>query len=189
MKLKSINWYMVVLHLFLVGLAAQVLYLAKQNNDLRAAMQGPSGLEAGDEVKPFEAVSMDGQQSKVSYDNPEKDTLLLVFTTTCPACKANQDNWRELYTRVGDQYRIVGVSVDPRGKEATIPYIEEYQLPYEVVLPADAQGFPREYKVVAVPQTLLNGKGGKVKESWVGAIAEQVIESLDKGGKSVRAGM
>lgn len=178
MKLKKINWYMVILHVFLVILAVQVLYLAKQNRDLQALMRPASmpGLEAGEEVAAVPVQEVDGTPQTLSFAGSDKETLLFVFNTTCPACKQNQTNWKELYQSVHDRYNVVGVSLHPQ--QQTQAYIEEHGLPFRVVLPENIENFAGAFKIQAIPQTIHIDRQGKVREVKVGALNQDSVAQL-----------
>lgn len=178
MNLKKINWYMVILHIFLVILAVQVIYLAKQNRDLQALMRPSSmpGLEAGEEVAAVPVQELDGSQQTLSFADADKETLLFVFNTTCPACKANQANWKELYQSVHERYNVVGVSLHPQ--QQTQAYIEEHSLPFRVVLPEDIESFAGSFKIQAIPQTIHIDRQGKVLEVKVGALNKDTMAQL-----------
>ncbi len=180
MKVKKINWYMVILHIFLVVLAIQVLYLAKQNRDLQALLT-PSpmpALEIGEEVAEVPVQEVSGDQQTLSFAGSDMETLLFVFNTTCPACKQNQANWKELYTAVQGRYNVVGVSLHPQ--EETQAYIEEHQLPFRVVLPESIEAFAGAFKIQAIPQTIHVDREGKVREVKVGALNEDSLASLSE---------
>lgn len=180
MNIKKVNWYMVVLHIFLVVLAVQVLYLAKQNRDLQArvAPRQMATLEVGEQVAPVTVQEVDGAQQTLSFKGSEKETLLFVFNTTCPACRQNQTNWKALYENVHDRYNVLGVSLHP--EDQTRAYIQEHQLPFRVVMPEDVQSFAGAYKIQAIPQTIHLDRQGKVVEVDVGALSEENLSKLAK---------
>ena len=180
MNLKKINWYMVILHIFLVVLAIQVLYLAKQNRDMQALLT-PSPiptLEVGEEVAAQPVQDVSGGQQTLSFAGSDKETLLFVFNTTCPACKQNQTNWKELYEAVQDRYNVVGVSLHPQPE--TQAYIEENQLPFPVVLPESIEAFAGAFKIQAIPQTIHVDRDGKVREVKVGALNKDAMAQLSE---------
>jgi hypothetical protein len=171
---KRIGWYSAVLHLALIALAIQVVVLTQRNGG--PAGEVPETIAAGDAVEPIPVVDLEGRERTVRFDGKSEDTLLFVFTTTCPACKANVPAWIDLYQRLGDRFDVVGISVDDPGP--TVEYIAEYDLPYPVVTPADPVGFPRRYRIPGVPQTLRIGPDGEVRGAWIGPLTEEQIESL-----------
>lgn len=166
------RWYGVVLHLLLVALAVTVVYQIHRNRELqRRLAQGPAqppSLAVGEVLAPFEAKELDGRPAVVDFAASERGTLLLVFTTTCPACKQNQAAWKELFAKAEARYDVVGVCVDD--PELAGDYVRTYELPFRVVVPTDRAAFPRDYKVPGVPYTVFVDADGKVEEAVAGTL-------------------
>ncbi|HSR54043.1 MAG TPA: TlpA disulfide reductase family protein [Acidobacteriota bacterium] len=170
------DWYFITLHVFLVLLAGLVGWLSYQNWQMQTQLNPPPPpqLEAGDEVQAVVAKAADGSEQMVDFRG-QKDTLLFIFNTSCPVCKDNQKNWKDVYRRASERYNIVGISLDPR--EVTEPYIQEFEIPYKVVFP-NAQEFATNFKISAIPTTIHIGKDGKVKHNTRGLLPEGYLDEL-----------
>lgn len=173
---KTFPWYQIALHAFLLVTTSMVVWLSLENNRLKTSMQPPEPLTAGTEVEPFPIASLDGQESTLSYGDSEKDTLLLVFTSTCPACNENQPNWRTIYEQNKDAYRIVGVGLEDA--ETIAAYREAKDLPFDVVLPGDYPSFAQDYKLAGIPTTIQVDSTGKVVEAWTGVLSPDTVSEL-----------
>ena len=119
---------------------------------------------------------LDGLDSELAYDDSPRDSVVLVFTTTCPACQKNLGHWRDLHRRFGDRYRFVAVGLD--SPEATRSWVEENDVPFQVVLPADRTSFRRDYGISSVPQTLVVSTDGRVKLTQPGVLSQEFLDRL-----------
>lgn len=175
---RSWTWYSVFLHLAVLALVVEVLYLYQQNRDLRTLQNAsrPPALSVGETVDPIAVRTLNGSPETLDPVGAERETVLLVFTTTCPFCVENQDTWKELYDRHRDTYDVVGLSID--SLDATRDYVDRHRLPFPVVVPDDPQAFPRDYRIPGVPQTLVVDREGRVRRTWPGVLAEDTLEQL-----------
>lgn len=172
---KRFGWYTIVLHAVLVSFCALILLLARENRRLeerlhRASVAAAGGPEVHDLLPEMRVTELDGAESVLAFNDRTNDSVVLVFTTTCPACRKNLEPWRDLHRRFGDRYRFVAVGLDP--PEATRRYVEEHDLPYRVVIPDDRSAFQRQYGIKGVPQTLVVGPDGRVKDVRPGVLPQ-----------------
>lgn len=168
MPTRRVGWYSIALHIALVVLAVQVVIMSRP----KAPPPPIEAVAEGDTLEPMAVRALDGSE-RTLQPSGGRDTLLLVFTTTCPACRENAPTWAELAARVGDDYEIVGLSLDD--PEATRAYAAEQGFRFPIVVPRKVEGFARRHGIPAVPHTLWIGDDGAVRASWVGQLdAEQV---------------
>lgn len=175
MRLKRIPAYSLFLHLVLVALAVQVVYLVQQNRRLLDRGR-PAQIATGETLEAIPARQLDGRETVLEFASSPKETLLLVFTTTCPICEDNQSAWRQLYERFEDHYNVIGLSIGDL--EPTRTYAANHALPFPVYIPQDPSGFPKRYKIPAVPQTLHLDRDGNVKHQWAGPLPQESFEKL-----------
>jgi cytochrome c biogenesis protein CcmG/thiol:disulfide interchange protein DsbE len=81
---------------------------------------------------------------------------------------------------------VAGISMDEAGSAAARPFVEEYHIPYPVLLPTS--DFKLADAVDGLPTTLLIDRQGRMAKAYVGAVNEQTlrgdIEQLLRAGKS-----
>src|SRR3990172_9253490 len=87
-----------------VVMAVELVFLARQNRDLKAAlssvhqqlssMRTASSLKEGEVVEPLELPTLTGERMRLAYDDPDRETILLVFSPDCPACQENLEGWK-----------------------------------------------------------------------------------------------
>lgn len=179
---KRINLYQVSIHLLLIGLAVAVVTLANQNRELRAAPGLPTTaqLTVGEEIPPITVRDLEGNSQLLSFADSGKESLVLVFTTTCPACQQNQERWRSIYEVAGKDYDVVGLSLDDVGK--TVSYKDVNRLPFRTLVAEDARDFALNNKVFEVPYTIHLDRDGRIRRSWLGVLSEDsVAEIVGKG--------
>jgi peroxiredoxin len=181
MSNKRLGWYAIVLHAVLVIFCLLILLLARENRRLeerlvRAALAAVGGPEIDDLLPEVPVTELDGIEAVLAFDGQARETVLLVFTTTCPACQKNLEPWRDLHRRFGDRYRFVAVGLDP--PEETRRFAEQHDLPYRVVVPADRSAFQRAYGIESVPQTLVVGADGRVKDVQPGVLPQSYRDRL-----------
>lgn len=172
MELRKTDGYQVFLHLALLGLAALVVMLGLENAGLRSASApSPSvGPAIGEMLRPINALDLEGRDVRLVFDGKERETMLLVLTTTCAACQANLPNWLELVERHDEGLDFVGLSLDT--VEATRSYAEARDLPFEVFVAADPAAFKTRYEIAGVPETIHTGRDGRVRGAWLGVLPE-----------------
>ena len=113
-----------------VALCGLVIALAMQNRTLKAqiaeiqatAASGgipPDALKNGETLAPLELVAPSGEKIRLAFDGTGTRTLLLVFSSTCPACQETFPTWnRILSDGVPAGIRVVGVQTDLAGGAA-----------------------------------------------------------------------
>jgi hypothetical protein len=161
----------VLLLLLAVSLSGNV-YLAR-----RAFRPAPAPiplLAKGATVPPLPVKALDGQAATISYQ--DVPTVLYVFSPTCPWCRRNIPNLKQLIRSAGQQYRFVGLSVDANGLAA---YVAEHQLPLPVYTKGEGDVADR-YKLGGVPQTIVISAGGTVLQDWSGAYAGDVKTEVER---------
>jgi cytochrome c biogenesis protein CcmG/thiol:disulfide interchange protein DsbE len=70
---------------------------------------------------------------------------------------------------------IVGVSMDEGGKTAVQSFMNEFHMPYPVLMPDLA--LPSVPAVDALPTTVLLDRNGRAAKSYIGAVRESVFRA------------
>jgi hypothetical protein len=162
-------------------LAALTLLLAWQNRSLKAELAAvlsappPGALKAGDVVAPFDVVDTKGQTSRVAFDGAG-DTLLLVFSSTCGACRETLPLWNRLLAQgVPQTVHVVGIQTDfQQGAGEPLPVPD---LRFPVFGFAAMAGEPLS-KFPSIPGAAVLDKRGAVKSVWFGVPTEAQLSEL-----------
>ena len=168
---------LVVACLVLSGL---VVVLAWQNWSMKRQLSSAShrpdlpaeALRPGDRLEPFEVLDASGAPVRIEFGEASPNTLLLVFSSTCPACERNMPTWNELLTQpLPKDWRVVAIQTDD-GTHAT-------PLPFTVYGVDRAHPAPLD-RVPFVPATVVVAPTGEVLSSWFGILSDDDRAALEQ---------
>jgi cytochrome c biogenesis protein CcmG/thiol:disulfide interchange protein DsbE len=102
--------------------------------------------------------------------------LVNYWATWCAPCWEETPGLIRLSQEMGPKgLALVGVSIDEGGTEKVKKFVEEFHVPYPVVLPEKMSHV--EYGLEGVPTTILVDKQGRVAKSYVGAVRRADFET------------
>lgn len=164
------------------ALAVLTLALSWQNRSLKAQLAAaanaplPNALKVGDTLPAFDVVDAAGTQSHITFDG-HGDTLLLVFSSTCGACRQTIPTWNRLLAEGGvpSTVQIVGLQTDfghSAEGQLAIP-----DLRFPVFGPVDQAAEPMS-KFPAIPGAAIIDNKGVVKAAWVGVPTDAQVTEL-----------
>jgi len=178
----KVDGYSVFLHVALVALCLVVVLLGLENQRLRRSLEPPpSGPVIGQSVDSIRWQPLDGEEATLDLASGERESLLLVFTTDCPACRENQQAWKALHQEIGDAVNVVGISLSEL--EATRSYRDTHALSFPVGVPAKPQEFTESLAISGVPMTIRVGPDGRVRGSWSGTLSDRQLSELSKADR------
>jgi len=161
-----------------IGLGALPILIVAQVGLVILYSQAPADagppLAAGEFVEPLELRSLAGDPARLDYSHPEAETVLLVFSTACPACRSNMENWKELSggpARDGRRFYYVSISSPDR----TRAFVDPFDLDGPVLL-----GSPEELaplRLSRIPVTVAIGPGGLVRGVWIGEVPARAFDA------------
>ncbi len=168
-----------------VALAVLVLFLARQNRQLKAslaeAMAGglPADvLKAGDRVEPFDVLADSGEKSRIAFEAGGPRTLILVFSLHCPACERTIPLWNDvLSVKVAPSLRVIGLQTDKRDPASGPEPILFSSLRFPV-FGIENPGPPALGRLPGVPSAVLLDSHGLVVKTWFGLPTKQQLEDL-----------
>lgn len=169
------------LSLLVGGLGSNVVWASRHFDALRPMAHGETAPD-------FELPRLDGRADRLSLGALRGKVVLLDFWATwCPPCIQMMPVLHDLHRDFSARgVEIVGVNSDGGG--ATQAEIEEFlrghPAPYPVVL--DDGSANRAYKVRALPQMVLVGRDGAVRQVFIGyttrsTLASALTKALDEG--------
>ena len=171
------RFYSYFLHGMLVALAICSVLLVRQNRLLVEQLTPPvaqSAFEVGEPLASFEVEEAGTGTRLLDFGPAQRPRLLFFFSTSCGACRENQQHWRELYSKVEGSTEVLGVSLDD--SEATRTYVEEMGLPFPTVSLAHPEAVTEILGITQIPETVLIDPGGTVAESRLGILSPEDIE-------------
>lgn len=121
------GWFTAVLAVAAVALSVLVVLLALQNRDLKRELADVHGegdrpqLEIGDAVDPLAVFDDAGGTHTLDWTVTRR-TVVVAYTTTCPACAETRPRWDALAQRITGlgSVRMLGLELDrPRPGSGT----------------------------------------------------------------------
>jgi len=159
----------VVLALLSVALTWQNLRLKRE---LTARVEAPlaNALGPGDDLGQITLREESGETRLLTFAGPQDRSLLLVFSSTCPACRETIPFWGELSAAAGAQApRMLGLRLDD-GLEAPVASFP--------IVGVDHAGSPAMQHVPYIPAILLVDGSGVVERAWFGVPDADTREQL-----------
>ena len=170
------------------ALAALSVLLTVQNMSLKSKLAAalapsnavpPDALKAGDTLAAFDILNAMGQTTHLEFGSHEK-TLLLVFSSTCGACRETIPVWNRILADTPSiRVNVVGIQTDFQptagsGDGTTLPVPD---LRFPVFGFATPQGEPLS-KFPMIPAAALIDAAGAVQAVWFGTPTEAQTSEL-----------
>jgi peroxiredoxin len=168
-------------------LAALVVALTFQNRSLKdqlvraASASAPPQFKAGDVVLPFTVVADSGETKAIAFGQGETKTVLLVFSSTCPACKDTVPAWRKLLgaTPPALGVRVLGVQTDRLVANASAP--AEVTAAYSFPVYGYKRPNPDPLELIPfIPAAIVVDAKGVVVAAWFGVPGDDDLEALKR---------
>lgn len=162
-----------------VLLAASNVRLVRENRQLSDAARYYASLRhtrAGVKLPALHGKDLDGQDLNISYKEGDPETLLFVFSPTCPHCKRNWPLWLEL-AKAAQGRRVVFVNV---GGPLPPKFSELYSFDSATVMAAASPESMIQYSLFEFPITILVSPDGHAEKVWVGELGSSEGADIKK---------
>jgi peroxiredoxin len=126
----------------------------------------------------FKLTDLNGRQISLA-DYKGKVLFLNFWATWCPPCRAEIPDFVEAYAeQKANGLEILGISLDTKGKEIVVSFVDKYKINYPVVLESrqatekiinDYQ--PGQY----IPATIIIDKSGRIRHKEVGVLDKETL--------------
>ena len=155
--------------------AVAVLWIALATQDWSDEKAGVRDVKDRHLVADLVMPQMNGSSWRLS-DHRGEVVLINYWASWCGPCRQETPGLIDL----AREYRykglsIVGVSMDEGGKRAVASFMNEFHMPYPVLMPDLAS--PSAPAVEALPTTVLVDRSGRVAKSYVGAVKETIFRA------------
>lgn len=174
---RSFSWFLTLIFL---ALSAQVVYLARQNRELKAALTEAQRstndsnelmFQSGETFPPFAYRNADGSVRNIDFT--EGRTLLYVTAAACPICPQIVPRWEEVTPFFQDAGTdILGLLLDQQADELAA-WIEGVPLGSL----ADVGQVPLA-KLKTVPLTILIAEGGIIEWVHYGTLTDKGLAEM-----------
>jgi len=127
----------------------------------------------------FALSNLEGKTIRLS-DFKGKVIILDFWATWCPPCRAEIPHFNKLHQIYSDKgLAVVGISVDEGGKNVVKPFVEEFKIPYPILL--GNEKVARDFGGIrGIPTTFIINKNGEIIKKLVGYHDQEEFESIIK---------
>lgn len=154
---------------------------------IRGAAGGPAGTEVREPPAPSQAPDSVMLEALASGDTLRWEAgapaLFLVFRSTCPSCRANLEFWRSVVSRLPAPVQAFAVGLE--GRESARSYARRNLGGALGVRPLEELRFIRDFRVLAVPATLLVDAAGRVRVHRTGVLDSGAVDDLLRAARTV----
>lgn len=175
------DWFTRIVTVAALALALMVVFLARQNRELKRRLGEPAApvdaLEPGERLGPVRLVDADGRTRPLTLAEDGGPTVLLFFTPTCPACRETLPVWRSIVASLEAPASVLGVDLAPPGSPGAREALGADDWPFPVVR-VDPEGSAGLARIAWVPATVIVGGDGVVQRVWFGALDEAGQDEL-----------
>ena len=102
------------------------------------------------------------------------------WATWCPPCREEIPDFVEFYAaEKGNGVEILGISLDTRGKDALVSFVEKYKINYPVVLESRRATEKLVYDFEPgqfIPTTIIIDKQGRIRNKHVGPLNKALLK-------------
>lgn len=164
-----------VLLLLVASLSLNVYLGWKIRQGTTSSRQNTVTLSPGTKVDPVTAVTLDGIQHTISYEDTNKPTVLYVLSPTCVWCDRNNANLKRLSELRGNDFRFIGLSLAEPGLKA---YVDAQHLEFPVYTRLTTETI-QALGLGSTPQTIVISPDGRVLKNWIGAYIDPLRPEVE----------
>jgi hypothetical protein len=139
-----------------------------------SARKPQAGLKVGEKVPSIELQNLSGSPSRLDV---AKDKLIFIYSSTCPFCRKNFSNWKDIEKQVGRE-NVVYIATDKL--EAAKPFAHDQGIEGEAYVVPDASQASK-LKVERIPQTI-HVVNGVVANIYIGVLNPDAIKEVSQFG-------
>ncbi len=138
-------------------------------------LKAPKGLEVGQRCPPFLAFSTSGESFQVRFGETEPRRIVVLIRSSCPFSRESFPFWEQLAKKL-DGRPMIGIVTDGVGKAREMA--RKYSLPFPLATVSEQA--LSQFKISAVPQTLLIESDGAVLHAHIGLVDSGVISEIER---------
>ncbi len=130
----------------------------------------PLGVEVGDRVPAYSALSLDGGEVSLA-DHLGEVVLVNVWATWCGPCRVEMASIQALYDTYRDRgFNVLAISIDAGSdsRQVVEKFAAEYELSFTILLDRDSR-ITRLLRTVGVPETFVLDREGRIAKRVIGA--------------------
>lgn len=160
-----------------VLLAISNVRLTRENRRLSDLARYYSSLRhtrSGVKLPDLHGTGLDGRDLTIPVNDGKRDTVLLVFSPTCPHCKRNWPVWLDL-VRGAAADRVAFVNVGP---PLPVNFSQLYSFDTAAVMSQTSPETVLAYSFLEFPLTILMSPDGRTQKVWVGELSSADVAEI-----------
>lgn len=115
----------------------------------------------GKPVPDFTLKDLNGATVKLA-DYRGKVLFINIWATWCAPCREEMPSMEKLYREMkGENFEMLAISIDEKGKEVVDPFVEEYGLTFPILMDPTSR-VAKKFKTTGVPETFIVDKNGTI---------------------------
>jgi peroxiredoxin len=171
---RSLRVIIPVLSIITLLACGAVIYLWRQNVELRNREQSPANQPASNQAQPmregnelpeFTTRDIEGRETRIAARG-NGNTLLFIFNPGCDRCEAGMPAWTKASKKLAElQSNARVIALSTADSYVTVQYARRMKLPFAVA-PFPSVEMQKQYGVMEVPLTVVVDAKGVVLAVW-----------------------
>jgi len=158
-----------LLTICLVLIVATPLILLSLKERESTSKPEKSSVREGRAAPDFTFPDLDGKKVSLS-DFKNRVVFVNIWATWCPPCVEEMPSIERLHNRFkGDQFQILAVSIDAKGRDVVVPFMKKLNLTFPVLLDPEEK-IRTLYGLTGVPESFVIDRQGIVVKKVIGPI-------------------
>lgn len=115
--------------------------------------------------------------SVLEFDNKQKATLFVFFTTWCAPCNALIPHLNNLQEKYKDNFQIFGILLEKKGDVKLDEFMQRYKINYDIAIGESNFDLATVVGGVnALPLMMLYGSDAKLMNTYLGLIPQEMLD-------------
>lgn len=123
----------------------------------------------------FTLETMEGAPFTLS-EQKGKIVILNIWATWCSPCRAEIPDFMEIQEEMKEDVLFVGVSVDEKGWEVVVPFAEEFEINYPLVVD-DGTVAEKYGPIMGIPMSFIINEEGRVAYVIPGMVRKELLQN------------
>lgn len=124
-----------------------------------------------------ESLHVKSDSGKINFDNEDKATLFVFFTTWCAPCIAEIPHLNKLQEKYKDSFNVIGILLEDKNEEEINLFKENNKIAYKIANGENNYLFARAMGGInGIPSMFLYAKNGDFVNQYLGIIPGEMLE-------------
>ncbi|TQR33058.1 TlpA family protein disulfide reductase [Campylobacter sp. MIT 99-7217] len=148
-----------------------------QNITMSAVLEQGEKLNFSLKFTNEKVLAINAESSSVVFENEQKATLFMFFTTWCEPCTAQIVSLNKLNEKYKDSFNVVGILLEDKSDEEINAFVQEKQINYDIATGEGNYLFAKSVGGInGVPVMVLFDSNAKFVKQYLGLIPEEMLD-------------